>query len=163
MKPENECSTVFDELELPRKSVSKVLGLIWDKSDDTLSCEISEPEGSEIITKRVILSYINQVFDPVGFLSPALLPLKLILQNAWTVKLGWDDELPTEALTVYRQWLSGVQHLRSINVSRNMTGGLCPSKSSYELHTFCDASKDAYAAVVYLRTVTVNNDDNINV
>ena len=88
VKLENECDTVSGKLELSKKSVTKVLGLIWDKSDDTVSCEISEPEGSEIITKRVILSYINQVFDPVGFLSPALLPLKLILQNAWVVMLG---------------------------------------------------------------------------
>jgi len=93
------------------------------------------------------------VFDPIGFLCPALLPLKLLFQNAWVAKSGWDDELPQEAMVNFRRWHAELSCLQHISISRDITGGCGYCGSRLELHTFCDASKDAYAAVVYLRAI----------
>ena len=147
-----------------RISATKVLGLAWDKANDTLSCEIPDPpELSEAITKRIILSYINQVFDPIGFLCPALLHLKLVLQETWASRSGWDEELTDEVSTSFKQWMVGIHHLKYIKIDRSVTGGLHPTNSHKELHTFCDASQNAYAAVVYLRTKVTEADGSTKV
>lgn len=141
------------------QSITKVLGLIWDKTSDQLSCEIPTSTTGEIVTKRTILSHVNQVFDPVGFLGPALLPLKLMLQDSWSAKLGWDDELSTEASAQFRRWLSVSSSLQDVKISRSITNGFLPAESRSELHTFCDASQYAYAAVVYLRTEITDHNE----
>ena len=156
----NNMHAVEDQASRPS---SKVLGLVWDKINDTLSCEIPTPELGEKITKRMILSFINQLFDPVGFLCPAVLPLKLLLQEAWTSKLGWDEKLPYETSAVFQRWLQDIQLLKEIKICRSMTGGLHPMHSRTELHAFCDASQSAYAAVVYLRTISDETDGHANI
>ncbi|XP_042909029.2 uncharacterized protein [Parasteatoda tepidariorum] len=57
-----------------------VLGLKWDKQNDTLSCElVKEENNSEPVTKRKILSMAHQLFDPIGFTCPITLIPKLLL------------------------------------------------------------------------------------
>ncbi len=56
-----------------------VLGLMWDKGNDTLCCP-AKVEVPTVVTKRSILATAQKVFDPMGFLSPALLLPKLLLQ-----------------------------------------------------------------------------------
>jgi hypothetical protein len=62
--------------------MTSVLGLKWDKSDDALLCVSVPIEMPVKITKRIILSQLHQIFDPLGFLSPVLLIPKLLLQEA---------------------------------------------------------------------------------
>ncbi|CAL1299054.1 unnamed protein product [Larinioides sclopetarius] len=76
--------------------VSLDSGIIWDLDNDTLGCCIDlEPLTCESkITKRVILSIVQQIFDPIGLLVPSTLLPKLLLQNLWKMKMSWDSELP---------------------------------------------------------------------
>lgn len=154
------CVEQKDVLEcdpLTKEATSKVLGLYWNKVEDTLSCVIPSLEVNDMVTKRVILSYINRMFDPVGFICPSLLPLKLILQSAWLIKSGWDDQLPEKAVTEFKTWLAEGQYLQHVRVARDMTSGQGLKSSQCELHTFCDASQEAYATVIYLRTTDEHN------
>jgi len=134
---------------------TKVHGLVWNKVEDKLFCDISMLELSDDITKRVILSYLSKIFDPIGFTCPALLPLKFLLQNAWLAKTGWDEKLPAEPVARFKKWHAELSCLQHVSISRDITGGCGHQDSQIELHTFCDASQDAYAAVVYLRTVEI--------
>jgi hypothetical protein len=164
LQPSEKMSRIAASEDQARISATKVLGLAWDKANDTLSCEIPDPpELSEAITKRIILSYINQVFDPIGFLCPALLHLKLVLQETWASRSGWDEELTDEVSTSFKQWMVGIHHLKDIKIDRSVTGGLHPTNSHKELHTFCDASQNAYAAVVYLRAKITEADGSTKV
>jgi len=139
-------------------STTKVLGLVWNKTKDTLSCEVPDMQVSDDVTKRTILSCMSKVFDPLGFLCPAVLPLKILLQSVWLAKSGWDDRLPEEVMAKFRKWITEMPYLRNISVGRDTFGGCNPEQSLVELHTFCDASQDAYAAVVYLRAVDQDGD-----
>ncbi|GBM43406.1 hypothetical protein AVEN_244218-1, partial [Araneus ventricosus] len=43
-----------------------------------------------------MLSIISSVFDPIGFLAPALIHPKILLQAAWKTKEPWDAEVNDE-------------------------------------------------------------------
>lgn len=36
------------------------------------------------------------IFDPLGFVCPYTLLGKINMKEAWSQKLGWDDQLPTK-------------------------------------------------------------------
>ncbi|GFY56538.1 integrase catalytic domain-containing protein [Trichonephila inaurata madagascariensis] len=120
--------------------------------DDCLSCKINcqKIEGKAITTKRSLLSIANHIFDPIGFTAPVTLKPKLILQEIWKLKLKWDENLPENILNQVKQWLEQLPILAGIKIPR------CLNLSSngikqIALHVFCDASKKAYAACVFLR------------
>lgn len=69
----------------------------------------------------------------------------------WSLKLEWDDAVPEEIKRSFLKWKEELNHLSDLKIPRWLENGL--SKPSVQtLHCFCDASKDAYAAVVYLRS-----------
>ncbi|XP_055933000.1 uncharacterized protein LOC129963021 [Argiope bruennichi] len=69
----------------------RVLGLSWDVVSDELSCKLPANiycTQEKPVTKRVLLSVINSVYDPIGFTAPALLLPKLLMQEAWRGKIS---------------------------------------------------------------------------
>jgi hypothetical protein len=125
-----------------------VLGLDWNSLEDVLSVSLRWCESlvMGIIFKRVVLSVAQRVFDPVGFTCPATLYDKLLLQRAWKRKTDRDSELEPDLRESFLAWMRGLPCLGEVKIPRWMGGGVRCS-----LHMFCDASADAYAAVVFLR------------
>lgn len=107
----------------------------------------------EEITKRSVLSTIQKVFDPIGILCPAMIPMKILLQRAWVNKLKWDELLSKEEGEEFKKWCTNINILSTVRIPRLATAGI-RDRSKWSLHLFTDASKDAYAAVVYLRVET---------
>ncbi|UYV74106.1 hypothetical protein LAZ67_11002128 [Cordylochernes scorpioides] len=131
-------------------TTTKVLGLVWDKVEDVLNCDVSiEKDLSRRLTKRIILSKIQQVFDPLGVYSPIFLPPKLLLQRSWELKIGWDSQLPEDMDREFRTWYSQIGLLSQIKIPRHIW---FDQTNKNEIHVFCDASKSAYAAVAYMRS-----------
>lgn len=128
---------------------TKILGIIWDKKDDTLSIQIPVLENIQTFTKRDIASILHKFFDPIGFICPVLVKPKLMLQQSWKQNISWDKTLPDHLIEQFKHWSQDIHLLKEIKIPR-----LCkiPNTKYCELHTFTDASKDAYAAVVFLRT-----------
>lgn len=89
---------------------SSMLGMKWNKKSDTLSCA-SLPEVPEQLTKRSLLSSINKVFDPLGFLSPAMIFPKISLQSTWNKKIDWDEELPADITKQFHKWCNEISYL----------------------------------------------------
>ena len=54
------------------------------------------------LTKRMILSQIARIYDPVGFTAAFLIKAKIGLQQVWQKGLDWDQELPEET---YQDWV----------------------------------------------------------
>ncbi|UYV63980.1 hypothetical protein LAZ67_2006240, partial [Cordylochernes scorpioides] len=81
-------------MEFNRKESNvNVLGIQWDPSYDTLN--ISCKSGpADIKSKRQIVSAIARIYDPCGWLSPTTVVLKLLLQEIWKLKIGWDEDIP---------------------------------------------------------------------
>ena len=68
----------------------KVLVLYWDHTKDIINLKINEvfKETINVIpTKRNILSVIASVYDPVGYLQPIVIKLKILFQKMCKSKL----------------------------------------------------------------------------
>ncbi|XP_047504423.1 uncharacterized protein LOC125049318 [Pieris napi] len=129
---------------------SSVLGVLWAPDTDTLRFTLNVDCTQQKVTKRVILSNTCKIFDPLGLISPCTIALKILLQRLWLLKLDWDDPVPTEINNVWQQMIGSLNSLLTVNVPRF---ALCASPISTELHCFVDASQNAYAACLYLRSV----------
>ncbi|MEW8119969.1 MAG: A17 family peptidase, partial [Candidatus Thiodiazotropha sp.] len=137
----------LDHNELPS---AKTLGVWWLAQEDVFTFKENAPDGNTVFTKRKFLKKIATLFDPLGLLAPYTIRAKILLQEMWTAGLEWDDELP-EALThAARSWFSELRDLKQLQIPRCL-GETERTSDTMSLHTFVDASQDAYGAVVYAR------------
>ena len=127
----------------------KALGLQWDSKEDVMSPSIHTP-SSYNRTKRGIISDVSKTFDVLGWIAPAILPMKILYQTLWQKGQEWDDTAPPQAIEEHAKWRKELPCLSSIKLPRCYTSHPHPVRQ--ELHGFSDASKKASGAVIYLRT-----------
>ncbi|XP_050315537.1 uncharacterized protein LOC126750079 [Anthonomus grandis grandis] len=135
-------------------SIVKILGLQWNPLSDSFVFKIESIVKP--CTKRNILSDLARIFDPLGFLSPVTVSLKIIIQQLWSSGLDWDQPAPNSIKEYWSLFKEGISTLSSLLLPRK----IIPSQMKLcEMHGFCDSSEKAYAAVVYFRIITY--DDNV--
>ncbi|GBO22189.1 hypothetical protein AVEN_54003-1 [Araneus ventricosus] len=150
-----------DKTTLARGGVpTKVLGLAWDADKDIIFFDVSKLMNilaSGCSTKRFLLQILGRIFDPIGFLGPFIVRLKLILQELWAADIDWDDKLPSSLDYKWQLWCSELKDLHCVKIPRYYLSdfNLCEF-SSFDVHSFSDASLAAYGTVLYLRGVTRN-------
>ena len=145
---------VQDDLPLNDKYTAermKVLGLSWIVREDTLTLnEITFHPVSDV-TKRHVLRTVESVYDPLGLFSPVTLQGKLFLQELWSKKLSWDKKISNKDKSKWSNIEEDLKKLPQCRFPRYI--GLEQrnhDEVSYQLVGFCDASKHAYAGIVYL-------------
>lgn len=139
--------------------VQRSLGVSWDTETDSIIFQVSK--DLKPFTRRGVLSTINSLFDPIGFTAPVTLQGKLFLREVMsTVKqVGWDEPLQENFLIRWENWVNSLQCLEDIRIPRMYGKTSVTSADDVSVHIFCDASKEAIAAVAYLRVSTGNVTD----
>ncbi|XP_017889631.1 uncharacterized protein LOC108630706 [Ceratina calcarata] len=139
----------------------ETLGLFWSTCSDKFqfNFKIEYPENSRY-TKRLVLSTIARMFDPLGWTCPVIITAKIFMQKLWMAKLNWDDPLTFELHKQWDEYSSDLKQLRSISIPRWL--GLSQVTLNCEIHGFSDASLNAYAAVVFLRVGATTNHANVH-
>ena len=129
-----------------KETITKVLRLQWDTITDQLMVNAKKIDNSmTATTKRQVLITIASLFDPLGYLTPATIKMRLFLQNLWIQEKGWDDQLKNEGIEKWQKIIAEMKELSTISVPRHI-GGENP-----QLLCFCDASEKAYATDIYLK------------
>ncbi|XP_046863329.1 uncharacterized protein LOC124457082 [Xenia sp. Carnegie-2017] len=151
-------STIAKESRLTEPTQVKVLGMVWDMVEDTFLfnlTEIIEYANSLPVTKRSLLKWSSKIFDPLGFLCPFTIRLKILFQIMYLDRLGWDFELHGNLREQWTILMSELKFLNDVRVSRCY---YIPQTKYFttQVHGFSDASKSAISVVVYVRTVYEN-------
>ena len=86
-----ESTAVLTAVHLDGEKGVKTLGIGWNSQTDILSFAVKEPNIAKL-TKRVVLSNISRLYDPLGLASTVTVKARIALQDIWRAKnFDWDD------------------------------------------------------------------------
>lgn len=139
-------------LKLPLDESRKSLGITWSPREDSFYFQITITENKKP-TKRFIMSEVAKIFDPLGWLAPIIIKMKLLIQELWTNDIGWDQ--PVDDI-LQKKWVELQNQLKSIEEIKVPRWCYITGSTEIELYGFSDASEKAYGAVVYSR-VKIDN------
>lgn len=134
---------------IPSELTVCLLGINWNPSNDCFSYKV-KPDSYCIETKRKLLSEISKIYDPLGWISPVVVAVKILIQKLWLIGSDWDDPLPLEIKSLAEQLFSDFYQLNNVSIPRIIFS----TESEVTYHGFCDASSSAYAAVIYCRKIS---------
>eukprot|EP00795_Rhopilema_esculentum_P005098 gene5098-216_t len=137
---------------------TKVLGIGWNLITDSLKLDfekIVRDTSITMVTKRSILCTTAKFYDPLGLISPVILPLKCLFQELCKIKENWDSPVHDKIAQKFRDIILDIRSVSKIELPRSVMHEVEVSDiKSVQLHGFSDASTVAYAASVYLRVET---------
>lgn len=137
-------------------SAIKILGLQWNNSGDHFfyTYEVEEEASQLAITKRQFLSSSAALFDPIGWLTPITVKLKMMFQKMWIDGTDWDENI---SVILQKEWNTFRAQANIINqIKINRWVNITANDQVIQLHGFCDASILAYGACIYVRIVHEN-------
>ena len=129
----------------------RTLGQQWDMINDRMTYTAYKIDKNAQWTKAACLSQAHKIFDPLGFLTPVLLQNKLFMQGLWKRETTWKDPITAEEEREWETWLQNLPQLSELYFDRKILPGDPDNFKSVQMHVFCDASKEAHAAVAYIR------------
>ena len=152
-------------------NLSKVLGVVWNAKHDRLEFVAkvnfsprhrkmrTEPDLTkfdiphkipETLTKRMVLSLVNGIYDPLGLATPFVIQAKMMLRQISQEKnLDWDDPIPENLRSGWIRFFTLLFDMEEIEFRRSTK----PTNTIGEpsLVIFSDASEDAFGACAYIR------------
>jgi hypothetical protein len=127
-------------------TAEKLLGYNYFPESDAISVAGAAFSESHQFSKRIILSEISKIFDPLGLCSPVTVRGKLLMKRIWASKVGWDELLPEEMISDWLKLKLDLQTLTEIKFDRK----LAREGDKVSLVLFADASKQFYGFNAYV-------------
>ncbi|XP_075170111.1 uncharacterized protein LOC142242417 [Haematobia irritans] len=143
---EREKTLRFNESE-----IIKTLGIIWAPAEDTFRYVWPVFDSKRAVTKRIVLSELAKLFDPLGIINPVIVKGKIFMQDMWILKLNWDESLP---INMYNKWIEYREKWKDVEAIAVPRFVLAAKFCRIGMHGFADASKRAYGCCMYIRTVS---------
>nr|CAI5869197.1 unnamed protein product [Callosobruchus analis] len=134
-------------------------GLLWSSKESNLSYSLIQFPPNTVITKRVMLSEISQIYDKLGLFSACTVLAKITLQQLWLVKLSWDEIVPDDVLMSWCKFRDNLSSLNRLFITRHV---ICENPTLIEMHCFCDASEAAYGGCIYILSRNRQGDTFVN-
>ena len=99
----SELREIYPSHLLPKlNEYTKALGIKWNSTTDQFQLNVLELPPPERVTKRFLVSDVVGTFDILGWFSPSIILVKILLQRLWEhgihVHEGWDDGVPILAI-----------------------------------------------------------------
>ena len=154
----------------------KVLGVVWNPRTDQLCFRVKfdlqmkskrkrpPPQGIDItssqdikLTKRIVLSQVNRIYDPMGLATPFTIRAKGLMRGLWISenKSDWDDSIPD---MLKKEWMNFFDDLPNME-QEVFERCIKPANARGDpiLVIFSDGSEVAYGACAYARWNTTDN------
>ena len=87
--------------------MERALVIIWDPQKSML--RMTGITKNVALTKRVLLSFVSSIYDPVGLIAPVTLEPKLIIQYLWRRQIDWNVQLPGDLKLRWTKWKHNLQ------------------------------------------------------
>lgn len=96
--PSEDLAAGLRDLGLDKEALpaQRSLGLCWDIDSDTFTFRVAINDKS--FTRRGVLSTVNSLFDPLGFVAPVTIRGRALLRELSIEVCDWDADLPAEKL-----------------------------------------------------------------
>ncbi|XP_068221361.1 uncharacterized protein [Palaemon carinicauda] len=148
--PAEDCSVESDKFNLDMESLMmRALGMLWDLKEDSFKFSIELKDNP--FTRRGLLSTISSLYDPLGLLSPIILPAKKLLQELCQVEgLDWDERIPDEPAERWQHWIQGLHLLEQLSIPRCFKSSGFGNVTGSSLILFSDASTVGHGVAAYL-------------
>ena len=91
----------------------KTLSIEWNATSDHFRLTVAKLPPLENVTKQLLVSDVVTTFNVLGWFSPTLMKVKILLQRLWELLVDWDDPVPPDA---WLQWRSEL-HLSAKHIS----------------------------------------------
>ena len=124
------------------------LGLWWSQVEDKFQYT-NNFKWNQKHTKRSVLSFTNAVFDPLNWLCPIHVQNRLFIRDLWAKKYKWDLDFSKEQHLVERWAYLRQQCFSAVGLEVGLNVIIADNT---QVHVFCNASTQAYGAVLYLVT-----------
>lgn len=156
---EDQRESCVDITDPSVNAIMKTLGISWSPKEDRFTFVVPDNTKQAVqLTKRSILSQIARIFDPLGFVGPAITAAKLILRELWSMNLDWDQPVPHELAKLWTDYRDQLHSLNNVKIDRWLYSD---GVHAYELCGFADASDMAYGACLYARTLRTDGTANM--
>ncbi|XP_056003773.1 uncharacterized protein LOC130049788 [Ostrea edulis] len=116
--PNDDLAKDIKDLDLRKDSlpVQASLGVKWDLGTDSFLFRSSHDK--QPFTRRGVLSTINSIYDPLGFMAPVVIKGKLLLRDLIHGTVDWDEPLPEELFSAWDRWRSSLLDLYDVRIHR---------------------------------------------
>ena len=126
------------------------LGHKWDKEKDTMLFKKDKVVmATENISKRNCLACVAQLWDPIGLLASVTVKFRIDLQELWSLGFSWDEILPDEVQTKWKENVQEMNKLLSFEFNRKLKPDNAVGQP--QVHGFSDGGESAYGAAIFLR------------
>lgn len=158
---QNDLAKCLKDLDLGNTvlPMQRSLGLLWNTETDEFTFKVNA--SGEVYTRRGLLSTINSVYDPIGFAQPVIVRGKLLLRDMCSTNHDWDEPLPDELYHKWKNWVDSLSYLEQLRIPRPYSHISFGTARERKVVVFSDASKDAIAAVAYLK-LSEDNSSNMS-
>ncbi|XP_070188491.1 uncharacterized protein [Littorina saxatilis] len=150
--PREELST---ELQNPQPTdplpTHGCLGLSWNLERDTF--DISPQVSNGDFSRRGVLSTVNGIYDPLGFLAPATISGKIFLREVSPDGKAWDKPIPDNFRHRWELWKQSLQDIKGLETPGMFLSTSLTQSPDAKYHVFCDASEKAISSVAYVQVL----------
>ncbi|XP_062698521.1 uncharacterized protein LOC134284163 [Aedes albopictus] len=151
-------------LQNKESNLERVLGIVWNPVSDefTFLAKFREDlapyfSGERRPTKRVVMSSVMSLFDPLGMLATFVIHGKMMIQDLWRSGSDWDQPIDDESCEKWNRWIARLPEIENVKIPRfYFQGSRSVDYNTVQLHVLVDASQDAYGAAAYFRVLTGN-------
>ena len=162
-----------EEVDIPVGSEgekSRVLGVVWAPESDVLQFDVEINFSSKkrkvrtgpnvekaqllkempvILTRRIVMSQVMSIFDPMGLITPITINARFLLRETWSLKLGWDDDLGAKLKHDWFNFFISLYDVSQLTFKRCLRPD--GAMGDPMLIIFSDGSDVAYGAAAYVR------------
>ena len=152
------------------KEASKVLGVVWNSCLDILEFKVKlnfSPKKRNqrtevdltsndllssiptVLTRRMILSQVNGIYDPIGLASPFTVQAKIMLRSLTAEGLDWDEAVSDSERQKWVKFFQDVFEMEDISFPRSIKPN--DAVGQPVLILFSDASEHAFGTCAYVR------------